>query len=151
MRAGKIDLSPLFPLLLAVLPTVGLFVGAVFDQRHHLGFTLWAAACRAAGATPGSIIVFTRELLPSAIVGLLAGAWCIVWAGISARRHSHAVHSCLAAHAGCAVSMLLMLPVCTLALPPGVTLLTDALLAAVVTVFALRLFTHRPRAAAAHP
>ena len=47
--------------------------------------------------------------------------------------------------------MLLMLPVCVLALPPAVTLITDALLGALITVFALGLITRRPRASAAHP
>ena len=101
--------------------------------------------------SPQSLIVFTRELLPSAIVGLLAGALLIVVAGILARRDSRAAQSCLAAHLGCAAAMLLMLPVCALALPPAISLLTDVLLGALATVFALRLVTRRPRALAAHP
>jgi hypothetical protein len=137
--------------VLAVLPTLGLWGGALLDERRNLGFTNWAAACRAGGASLQSILVFTRELLPSAIVGLLAGGLLIVLAAVITRHNSQATRSCLAAHAGCALSMPLMLPVCALALSPAITLAMDALLGALATVFALRLMTRRPRAVAAHP
>lgn len=142
---------PFSAAVLAVLPTLGLLGGALLDERRNLGFTNWAAACRADGATLQSILVFTRELLPSAIVGLLVGGLLILLAAIITRHNSQSTRSCLAAHLGCVAAMPLMLPVCVLALPPAVTLLADALLAVLATVFALRLISHRPRTFAAHP
>ncbi len=153
MSDRNIDATPGFPFPapLSLLPAIGMFAGAVFDERHHLGVTNWRAACRAAGLSPRSILVFTYELLPTAIVGLLAGALLVVAWGITARHRPGMPQACFAAHLGCIAALPLMLPLCALALPPAVTLLTDALLGALAAVLALRLITGRQRAPAAHP
>lgn len=136
---------------LAFVPALGMFAGAIIDERHHLGVTNWRAACRAADFSPRSILVFTYELLPTAIIGLLTGALLVVAWGIAARHRDGMPQTSIAAHLGCIAALPLMLPLCALALPPAVTLLTDALLGALAAVLALRLITGRRRAPAAHP
>jgi hypothetical protein len=115
-------------LALAVLPLAGAVAGALLDERHHLGFTNWRSACRAVGFSFRSVMFFSFELLPTAIVGLLAGGLALQAIGVVMRHRGHA-DLCLAAHAGCALTMPVGLALCALALPLPVMLVTDALLA----------------------
>jgi hypothetical protein len=74
------------------------------------------------------VVVFAFELLPTAIVGVLAGGLALQAIGIVLRHRGHA-DLCLAAHTGCALTMPIGLALCALALPLPVMLVTDALLA----------------------
>jgi hypothetical protein len=139
------------PILLSLLPSLGTFAGALIDQRHHLGFTNWRAACRSTGFSPRSILEFTFELLPTAIVGMLLGALLVVIWGMALRCRVGAPQASFAAHLGCLAAMPLMLPLCALALPPAVTLVTDAALGALAAMLALHLMSRRQRAPATHP
>ncbi len=130
---------------------LGMFLGALFDELRFLGFTNWRTACLAEGPSLQTLLVFTRELLPSAIVGMLTGAFLVVLIGVAARRADSAAHSCLAAHLGCFVSMPLMLAVCAFAPSAAVMLVTDVMLAALAAMLILRVVSRRPRAPAAHP
>jgi hypothetical protein len=137
--------------LLCLLPTLGGVVGALIDERRHLGFTNWRAACRAAGPSLQSFIVFTRELLPSAIVAMLAGAFLVVLIGIVARRADGAARTCFAAHLGCFLSLPLMLATCMIAPAPAVMLFADVAFAALAAILVLRVISRRQRAPAMHP
>ena len=137
--------------LLCLLPTLGGVVGALIDERRHLGFTNWRAACRAAGPSLQSFIVFTRELLPSAIVAMLAGAFLVVLIGIFARRADGAARTCFAAHLGCFLSLPLMLATCMIAPAPAVMLFADVAFAALAAILVLRVISRRQRAPAMHP
>ncbi len=136
---------------LCLLPTLGGGVGALIDEWRHLGFTNWRAACRAAGPSLQSFIVFTRELLPSAIVAMLAGALLVVLLGIAARRTDGAARTCFAAHLGCVLSLPLMLVTCMIAPAPAVMLFADAAFAALAAILVLRVMSRRQRATAMHP
>jgi hypothetical protein len=135
---------------LVVLPSLGGLLGVLVDEQRHLGFTNWRAACRAAGPSLRSLIVFTRELLPSAIVGMLGGALIVVLIGAAARRID-AARGCFAAHLGCFAAMPLMLFVCAFAPSPAVMLVADVALAALFATLFLRLTTGRQRTSPAHP
>lgn len=135
---------------LVVLPSLGGLLGVLFDEQRHLGFTNWRAACRAAGPSLRSLLAFTRELLPSAIVGMLGGAMIVVVIGAAARRVDSA-RGCLAAHLGCFAAMPLMLFVCAFAPSPAVMLVTDVVLAALFAMLFLRITAGRKRTSPAHP
>jgi hypothetical protein len=133
-----------------ILPSLGGLAGALIDERRNLGFTNWRAACRAAGPSLQSLLVFTRELLPSAVVGVLAGAFCIVLVAIVARG-TEAARGCFAAHLGCFAAMPLMLAVCVLVPSAAAMLVADVVLGALAAMLVLRVLARRPRAPAAHP
>lgn len=135
---------------LVVLPSLGGLAGAFVDEQRNLGFTNWRAACRAAGPSLKSFFVFTRELLPSAIVGMLAGALLVALIGMFARR-TDAVAGCFAAHVGCFAAMPAMLLVCAFAPAPAVMLVADLAFAAFFASLILRAISRRQRAPAAHP
>ena len=135
---------------LLVHPSLGGLAGAFVDEQRNLGFTNWRAACRAAGPSLKSFVVFTRELLPSAIVGMLAGALLVALIGIRARR-ADTVHGCLAAHVGCFAAMPAMLLVCAFAPTPAVMFVADLAFAAFFALLILRAISRRQRAPAAHP
>jgi len=139
-------------LALAALPLAGAVVGALIDERHHLGVTNWRSACRASGISFRSVLVFSFELLPTAIVGLLAGGLVLQAIGFALRHHGRHADWCFAAHAGCAVTMPLGLALCALALPLPLTLAADALLA-FAAAWILSGFTARgvAKPAALHP
>jgi len=139
-------------LALAVLPLAGAVAGALIDERHHLGFTNWSSACRTAGFAFGSVVTFSFELLPTAIVGLLAGGLALQALGFALRNRAPHADLCLAAHAGCALTMPIGSSLCALSLPLPAMLVTDAMLA-LVAAWALSGFARRLRAApdALHP
>jgi hypothetical protein len=103
--------------------------GAWLDERSHLGFTTWQSACRAAGFAPRSLVVFTLELLPMAVIGALAGGLIVQLAGALSRGTRCGAQGALAAHAGCALGMMAGLALCALATPWPLALATEALLA----------------------
>jgi hypothetical protein len=131
-------------LALAVLPLAAAVAGALVDESHHLGFTNWRTACRASGFSLRSVLTFSVELLPTAIVGLLAGGLALQAIGFALRHRDGHAGLCLAAHAGCALSMPVGMSLCALALPLPVMFATDALLA-LVAAWILGGFAIRPQ------
>jgi hypothetical protein len=122
------DTSPAKLLALALLPMTAALAGASVDERLRLGVTVWRSACRSSGLAPGSVIAFTLELLPCAVIGALIGglavlAFAVRAASVSSMRRS------LAAHLGCAVTMPVGVLLCAIALPLPLMLAADALLA----------------------
>jgi hypothetical protein len=106
-----------FSFALGVVPLAGAAVGAWLDERHHLGFTNWRSACRAAGFSLRSLTTFSFELLPTAIIGLLAGGLILQAGGFALRRDGGHAQRCFAAHAGCALTMPIGMSLCALAIP----------------------------------
>jgi hypothetical protein len=134
-------------LLLGALPLASTSVGAFIDERGHLGFTNWRSACRAAGFSPGAVMNFSLELLPTAIVGLLAGGLALLAIGIALRRHDEEARLCFAAHAGCAATMPVGMAFCALALPLYSMVLADVLLALAGATVVYSLVARRTAAA----
>lgn len=134
--------------LLTPVPMVGAAIGGLLDERHHLGFTTWRSACRSAGLRLSTLIEFTLQLLPSAVIGLLSGGIVVLLAGALFRDRFASVS--LAAHAGCAVSMPVALILCAF-LPPMLMLAVDALLAVLAASVMLALLRSPSHAARAHP
>jgi hypothetical protein len=115
---------------LALLPMALALAGMCLDERAHLGFSNWRAACRAAGLDIAALITFTVDLLPRAALGALAGVMLVQALGAVLWRGGGAPRAILAAHAGCALGMTAMLLVCAwLPLLP-LMLGTEVLLAA---------------------
>jgi len=127
---------------------VGAAIGAALDERHHLGFTTWRTACRTAGLHISTLVDFTFQLLPLAVIGLLLGGLVVLAAGALARDHS--ARLCAAAHAGCAVTLPLALILCAF-LPPALMLAIDAVLATLAAMVLLFLLRTPSRAGRAHP
>jgi hypothetical protein len=116
--------------LLALVPLLGAAAGALVDERTHLGFTNWRAACRAAGLTLSSLLTFTAELLPGTLIGMLGGGIVVLLAGLLLRHREGVSDSALAAHGGCAAGMTAGLWLCTLAVPTPMLLVAEGLLSA---------------------
>jgi hypothetical protein len=104
--------------------------GVAIDQRSHQGYSTWLSACREAGISAGSVLAFTLALLPTAIIGMLAGGAALLLFGVLMRGHPGGARLSLAAHAGCVMGMVAGLLLCTLALAPSLMLVAEALLAA---------------------
>jgi hypothetical protein len=143
----RFDVVP--ALWLAGLPMLAAIAGGLLDERRALGFTTWRAACRTRGLALPTLVDFTLQLLPIAVTGLLLGGLVVLAAGIRARA-THARH-CLAAHAGCALTLPLALLLCAGTLPLPLMWLTDFLITALAAWLLLRLANPAPRAGAAHP
>jgi hypothetical protein len=110
--------------LAAISPALAV-AGGIIDERTRLGFTNWRAACRASGISPASLLHFTLELLPMAVIGaLLGGVIVLTWA-IATRNRPWAADICLAAHLGCAIAMPLSLILCALAMPVPIMLIAE--------------------------
>lgn len=133
---------------LSALPMGGALLGGWLDERHHLGFTTWRTACRAAGLRIPTLIDFTLQLLPTAVLGLLLAGVAVLLAGAVARRRDPGLY--LAAHAGCALSLPVGLVLCAL-LPPAVMLAADVALATLAALLLLALLRTPSRANGAHP
>jgi hypothetical protein len=114
--------------VLALLPMGLGAVGAWFDQRHHLGISVWRSACRTAGLTPASFLGFTLQLLPSAVIGVLLGGLVVQLLGLRPA-HRACARSSLAAHFGCLLAMVAGMLLCTLLLPAESMLIVEPLLA----------------------
>jgi hypothetical protein len=122
------DSRPAILVALALLPMGGALAGAFVDEQSRLGVTVWLSACRASGFAFSSIVTFTFELLPNAVIGALAGGLVVLAFAFGASSAAGARAS-LAAHLGCAAAMPVGLLLCALALPLPLMLAADALLA----------------------
>jgi hypothetical protein len=126
---------------LALLPMAFGTLGALLDERRALGFTLWRSACRAAGLSPGSILAFTLELLPSGVAGVLLGGLAVLAGGVlMPARDARGV---VAAHAGCALGMPAALMLCALSWPVSAAMLADAAITALATLLVWRALSTR--------
>jgi hypothetical protein len=136
--------------LLATIPSLGAIAGGSLDERLHLGFTNWRSACRASGLSASSLLHFTLELLPLAVIGMLAGGVLLLCIGFFVRTRHDAARACGAAHLGCAVAMPLSVLLCV-TLPVGAMLVIDFVLAAGVAAIAWRAFPRPAKRVPAHP
>ena len=85
---GKISAQAHLAGLAAISPASAA-VGALIDERLHLGFTNWRSACRASGISFASLFHFTLELLPNAVIGGLLGALLVQLLAFSLRHRRH--------------------------------------------------------------
>jgi len=131
------------PVALALVPMQLALLGAAFDERTHRGYTTWLSACRATGPTIRSLVVFTVELLPVAVMGMLVGVLLVQLAGVWFRLRAWGVPSALAAHGGCVFGMTVGLLLCTLTLPLPLLLGVETLLTAAGAWFLYTLLQRR--------
>jgi hypothetical protein len=132
----------------ASLPMLGAIAGAACDERHHLGFTTWRTVCRSTQVNIPTLVDFTLQLLPWAVIGLLLGGLAVLAVGVLLRRRF--ADTCVAAHASCAVTLPAMLVLCAF-LPPAWTLAADAVLATLAAWLLLALVRTPSRATGTHP
>jgi hypothetical protein len=137
-QTGRAQKSSLRIAVLSIVPMTAAFLGASIDERLHLGFTTWRASCRAAGFRFGSVIDFTLQLLPFAVIGLLLGGLALIAHGLLHSRHSRSA-DCLAAHAGCALSLPVSLALCAAPVPVPLMLMLDTALAILAAILLLRI------------
>ncbi len=135
---------------LSMLPMGGALAGACVDERLDFGYTIWRASCRASGFAVRSVMEFTLQLLPCAVIGALIGG-LVVLALALRTRHAPRAHESLAAHAGCVLAMPVGLVLCALALPLPLMLAAEAAIAAAATLVVLRALDVPHRAARLHP
>ena len=141
----------LIPVTLALVPMLLALLGVVIDERSHLGYSAWLSACRAAGPTFTSLVVFTLELLPTAVAGMLTGGLLVQLAGVWFRHHRWGAASALAAHGGCVFGMTGGLLLCTLTLPLPLMLGAEVLLAALAAAWLFRRISERVPAPSVKP
>jgi hypothetical protein len=137
--------------LLALIPSLGALAGGWLDERAHLGFTNWRSACRASGLSARSLLHFTLELLPMAIVGVLLGGLIVLGIGMFLRLRPEIARACTAVHLGCAFVMPFSLWVCASALPVGLMFAIDVALVAGVALLVLREPPALGKCVPAHP
>lgn len=142
--------SALLPLL-AALPMLGAAIGAWRDETSRLGFSTWRSACRAAGLDFRSLIDFTWQLLPLTLAGLTLGGTVVLAIAFWRRHEIRDARACLAAHAGCALSLPIALLLCASTLPLGWMLLADFAITAAMAWLLLALMRPASQARAAHP
>jgi hypothetical protein len=148
---GKTSRIACLAALAAISPACAV-VGGMIDERVHLGFTNWRAACRASGIRFSSLIHFTLELLPNAVIGALLGALLVQVLAFSMRASARNAVQCLAAHLGCAIAMPIGLLLCALALPIPTMLAAEIMLAvAAASVLQVLLARRSLTPNAAHP
>ena len=133
----------LIPVALALVPMLLALLGAVFDERTHSGYTTWLSACRQTGPTFRSLVVFTLELLPTAVMGILAGVLLVQLSGVWFRHRAWGAPAALAAHGGCVFGMSVGLLLCTLTLPLPLVLGVEILLSAAAAWFLYTLLQRR--------
>ncbi len=121
-RYGMRFLLTLLPMMLATL-------GGAVDEHTRRGLTLWREACRSAGLTASSLLVFTLELLPLAVIGGLLGGLAVLAMGWAGRATHCTLQASLAAHLGCVIAMIAGMVLCTWFLPPAWMLVVEPLLA----------------------
>lgn len=138
-------------ILAAIVPWFAA-VGAMFDEAHHLGFTIWQSACRTSGVSFGSVLHFTWELLPTALAGALIGGLILQLIAFTLRREPQHAAACLSVHLGCVLTMPASLLICALAWPVPAMLLADVALAVMVALLlGFRWNRQSPEASALHP
>ena len=106
---------------LAMMPMAFAAVGAWLDERTHLGFTNWRSACRAAGFRLESLLVFTVDLLPAALIGALLGGVLLHFSAAVVWFQPGGARITLAAHAACLLGMTSALLLCSVL--PSLTLM----------------------------
>jgi hypothetical protein len=131
----------------ALLPMAFAAAGATLDELGHQGFSIWRSACRAAGLSVSSLLVFTFELLPMAVLGALLGGLVVQYWGLQRRRRAGTARASLAAHGGCFLGMAAGLPLCALPVPLPGALAAEALIAVAGAALVHRLL--RPHRACA--
>ena len=100
-----------------MVPMALAIAGAFVDEQLHQGYSTWRSACLAAGVSFASLIVFTVQLIPTAVVGALAGGLAVQALGLWQRRRPGAACESLAAHGGCIAGMAAGLVLCASAVP----------------------------------
>jgi hypothetical protein len=119
----------------SLLPMALAIAGAWIDEHWRLGFTTWQSACRAAGFAPRSLAIFTLELLPTAVVGGLAGGLIVQLRGMLAHGQRCGAQGALAAHAGCTIGMTAGVSLCVVTAAWPLAVLAEALLAMLASVW----------------
>ena len=147
VRSSEIIGRPFVCGALALLPMAFALAGVAIDEHQHLGYSTWLSACRAAGPSLSSVARFTLELLPNAVIGMLAGGIVLLLIAAWQRRSSCATRAAIAAHSSCVMATAVGLLLCALALPIPLMLATESLLAASAAVWLFRLIRPRPAAA----
>jgi hypothetical protein len=132
--------------ILVSIPMLAAIGGAWLDERRHAGFSQWRTACRTAGLSLQSLASFTWQLLPTALLAALAGAFAVQLLAIARREQLAESRACLAAHAGCVLAMPLGLVLCVLVPSLAVTLITEFAMAVLLGLSLLRLLTPTRRA-----
>jgi hypothetical protein len=127
---------------LAGISPAGAIVGGMIDESAHLGFTNWQSACRASGFSFGSLLGFTFELLPTAVIGALLGGLVVLGIAFESRHRAGEAGACLAAHAGCALVMPIGLILCALALPVPLMFAAEVALAVAAAYLLTRITLH---------
>jgi hypothetical protein len=120
-------------------------LGTLIDEQRALGFTVWRAACRTAGFSPGSIATFTLDLLPNGVLGALLGALIVLMGGLGATRAQ--AGGALAAHSGCLLAMPAGVMLCATGWPLPLTLAAELALTIAVTLLVWNLLRPRCRSA----
>ena len=137
--------------LLSLLPSLGATGGAAVDEYQYQGFSTWRSACRAGEVSLGSLISFTRQLLPNAIIGLLLGGLAVQGLGFVLRERGNRSAECVAAHVGCLLAMPVGLLICAQSMPAMAMPFADALLAMAAALLVLPLLTGRGKPRRLHP
>jgi hypothetical protein len=119
-------------------------LGAALDEHRNLGFSNWRSACRSAGLSLSSLFTFTLQLLPSAVLGVLAGGAALQILGICLRHKKGVARASLAAHGGCSLGMAACLPLCLLPVPVPWLLGAEALVAALAAMLLGRVLMAGP-------
>ncbi len=132
--------------VLSMLPMAGALLGASWDEHQRSGYSVWRSACRASGLSLSSVITFTLELLPSAIIGSLIGSLVVL--ATAPCRGRDRVRDSLAAHAGCVLAMPAALVLCALAWPLPLMLAVESIVAGTAALLILPLLRTWQRRAA---
>jgi prolipoprotein diacylglyceryltransferase len=120
---------------LALLPMAFAAAGAWIDERTHLGFSNWRSACRASGLRVESLVAFTLDLLPTALIGALFGSVVLHVITAALWFRAGGARMTLAAHGGCLLGMTAGLMLC--AVLPSLSLMGLAELSITVVAAAL--------------
>jgi hypothetical protein len=115
---------------LATVPMICAAAGAAVDEHLHQGFTIWRSACRSGGLTLSSLISFTFDLLPLALLGMLVGVMALQFAVAAAWHRPAGARIALGAHAGCMFGMAASLVLCLFVASPAWMLAVELAVAA---------------------
>ena len=130
----------------APVPLAG-FAGALVDQWHHAGFTVWMNSCAAVAPAPIDALGLQAQLMP-AMLAAMAGAMAWQWLRRPAGHDAVTLALC---QAGCLVAMFLAAGLCAAlaGLPGGdaLRLVTMGFVDAVVTLAGATALTAAGRSA----
>lgn len=122
--------NPQRAVALAMVPMALAIAGAFVDEQLHQGYSTWRSACLAAGVSFPSLILFTVQLVPTAVLGALAGGLAVQLLGVWQRHRHGAACASLAAHGGCVVGMAGALVLCASAVSLPIMLAAEITLTA---------------------